>query len=64
MMRQKTENNHGFDKIEDLRYFQWGDEKPGFVTLWTLNEERCVKHLGTCDRFDLPKHAVFNCPYN
>lgn len=52
------------NKHEVIRYYRWGNEKPGYVSTWQLGEDGSIKHRGQIRREDLPEGAIFDCPYN
>lgn len=46
-------------------YYQWGDEKSGNVTTWTLSEENEVLVTGEMPRNEaLEKGYTFKCIYS
>jgi hypothetical protein len=52
-------------KVGEKRYFRWGDEKPGTVTVWTIREDRSVHIIGTRKIEEvLSKGYIMDCPYN
>ena len=48
-----------------IKYFEWGDEKPGYVTTWTVDPDGSVK-IGAEIRREEAKQMgyEFECPYN
>lgn len=47
-----------------LRWYVWGNEKPGFVSVWKLAKDGSVKSLGEKRKDKLPKNAIYDCPWN
>lgn len=47
-----------------IRWYKWGDEKTGFISIWILTPEGRVKTLGTLKKEDLPEGSKYQCPYN
>lgn len=47
-----------------LRWYEWGNEKPGYVSTWVLGKDGSVIHKGHVRRDRLPKTATFDCPYS
>lgn len=45
-----------------IRYYQWGNEKPGHVTTWKPTRNG-IKHLGQKLFSKLPAGAIYDCPY-
>ena len=52
------------NKYEIIRYYQWGDEKPGYVRTWRIGKDGSIKHGEQVRIADLPKDAIRDCPYN
>lgn len=46
-----------------IRWYEWGDEKEGFVRVWIKNKKGEVIHLAEIKKEDLPKGAIFENPY-
>jgi len=52
-------------KMRVLRYYEWGNEKPGYVSTWRIiNDQGEWKHCGERSRDQLPKNAIHECPFN
>ncbi len=52
-------------KVGEIRYFQWGDEKPGNVSIWTITENRSVKMLGEMEQMEaICQKLIYECPYS
>ena len=53
-------------KHEILRWYRWGNEKPGYVSTWRLGEDGSSKHLGEMPLMDAihTPGAVRDCPHN
>ena len=51
-------------KQKKIRWFQWGDEKPGYVTTWTVAEDGSVV-IGRCILMETARQCgyEFECPY-
>lgn len=47
-----------------IRYFEWGNEPTGKVTVWITSKQGEVIILGTIKKELLPDNAIFDCPYN
>ena len=47
-----------------LRWYEWGSEKPGNVSIWILTPNREVKSLGELAKIDLPHKSIYDCPYS
>lgn len=47
-----------------IRYFEWGDERDGKVTIWIKSKKGEVVMLGTLEKKYLPEGAIFENPYN
>jgi hypothetical protein len=47
-----------------LRWYEWGNEKPGYVSIWCISAGGETVHLGTLQRKYLPKDAIKESPYN
>lgn len=47
-----------------IRYFEWGNEPKGMVTVWILSKKGEVVILGKIKKGLLPDNAIFDCPYN
>ncbi len=47
-----------------IRWFQWGDEKPGYVTTWSLEADGSVV-IGKCIPLETARRRgyEFECPY-
>jgi hypothetical protein len=56
------------NKYDLLRWYQWGSEKPGYVSTWRLGEDGSVISCGQMalkELWALPKGStVKDCPYN
>jgi hypothetical protein len=51
-------------KVGEKRYFRWGNEKPGMVTVWTIREDRSVKIIGQVDMHEAWANKwIHECPY-
>ena len=52
-------------QVGEIRYYEWGDEKPGYVSTWTVNEKRAVIHLDDIPHSEAwEKKYIRECPYN
>lgn len=52
-------------KAGEVRYYQWGDEPRGFVSIWTVNERHEAENLGRMPREEAyAKGLVMECPYH
>lgn len=47
-----------------IRYYEWGDEQEGCVSVWVRSKDGRVVSLGEMKRADLPDGANYDCPYN
>ena len=48
-----------------VKYFEWGDEKPGYVTTWTVDLDGSVKNGAEIRREEAKQMGYeFECPYN
>ena len=47
-----------------IRWFQWGDEKPGYVTTWTVAADGSAV-IGRCIPMETARRRgyEFECPY-
>lgn len=57
------------NKHEMIRYYRWGNEKPGYVSTWRLGEDGSIKYgmgeISLQDLWKLPKGSYcHDCPYN
>jgi hypothetical protein len=51
-------------KQGEVRYFRWGNEPSGKVSIWTVKEDRSVKLLGYMDMKEAQEKKLFQeCPY-
>ncbi|MDR2734285.1 MAG: hypothetical protein LBC99_06510 [Spirochaetota bacterium] len=51
-------------RVDDIRYFQWGDEPNGMGTVWTSAPDRSVIILGYILITDVwTKQIKYKCPY-
>ncbi|MHA1342385.1 MAG: hypothetical protein ACTSQG_00230 [Promethearchaeota archaeon] len=52
-------------KTGELRYYEWGSERPGFVSTWTINRDGSVHRLGEMLKEDaLACNLKKESPYN
>jgi hypothetical protein len=52
-------------KVGEVRYYCWGSEPAGKVSIWTVEEDRSVKGLGYMDEKEVrEKKLSRECPYN
>lgn len=51
------------ETFPQLRYYRWGDEKPGFVSIWTFFENGESMSFGQMGKSILPKDAIYDCMY-
>ena len=47
-----------------LRWYVWGNEKAGFVSIWILSKNGTVVPLGELEKDKLPEESIYECPYN
>jgi hypothetical protein len=51
-------------KVGEKRWFEWGDEPVGKVTIWTIDKDGSVRLLGHMDRVKAVKRKlIFECPF-
>ena len=47
-----------------IRWYEWGNEDPGNVSIWILAKDGEVISLGQMAKDKLPKEAIKDCPYH
>ena len=52
-------------KKSKYRYFEWGDEKPGYVTTWSVAPDGSVRIGAEISREEAPRRGYeFECPFS
>lgn len=52
-------------KKSKYRYFEWGDEKPGYVTTWSVAPDGSVRIGAEISREEARKKGYeFECPFS
>jgi hypothetical protein len=51
-------------RVGEIRWYEWGDEPAGMVSIWTVNEDRSVKGMGHISMEKVwEKKLAYECPY-